>query len=189
MGWFSCWPRMFVRGPVQCTSGTSWSQEWSLWSTTTQTTPRNVATGTMLRSRGRGRHAPCERSTARLSLGKGFVACYSLLVAFCGSTQSRKNPHKSNICSTCCSDRWSASCGPIFIYISKFVLVFGCHSSRWVDTNFLPWYQRGWQNMLLCTGNILTSCCVHLSVDLNLLYTWRNKGTFVSLLCIFPYFL
>lgn len=77
--WFSYWPRMFVRGPALCTSGTSWSQEWSLWSTTTQTTARSVGTGTTLRSRRRGRRAHCEKSTPRLSLGKGIVACKYLI--------------------------------------------------------------------------------------------------------------
>lgn len=71
-GWYSCSTRMSVPGPAQCTSGTSWNREWLSWSTTIQTTPRSVVTGTMLRSREKGRLVLWERSMLRFSLGKLF---------------------------------------------------------------------------------------------------------------------
>lgn len=85
MVWFSCWQRTFGHVLVLCTSGTSWSQEWLSCLTTTQMSPRNVATGMMLRSRGSGRRAPSERSMLRLSLGKAIVAYKLELLCFVAS--------------------------------------------------------------------------------------------------------
>lgn len=108
---FSCWSRMFVQEPVLCTSGTSWSLVWSSWSTTTQMTPRSVAIGTTLKSKGKERVARSVRFTPRLSLGKATVACEVhtklTLVKYLGSSL----PFLST--SVCC--------------------VFGYHSGRWEE--------------------------------------------------------
>lgn len=85
MVWFSCLQRTFGHVLVLCTSGTSWSQEWLSCLTTTQMSPRNVATGMMLRSRGSGRRARSERSMLRLSLGKAIVAYKLELLCFVAS--------------------------------------------------------------------------------------------------------
>lgn len=134
---------MFVRGPALCTSGTSWSLVWSSWSTTTQMTPRSVVTGTMLRSRGKKKDAPCERFMPRLSLGKAIVACK---VDF--------NTYLSQI-SEKMWWRVSITLSSHFVYL-KLCWVFGYQSGRWAEVNFLLWYLSRWQNMF-STGNILRS--------------------------------
>lgn len=68
--WCSCAGKTSVRGRAPSTSGTSWSRAWSWWWTTTRTIQRSAATGTTRRSRGRGKHAPSARFTARSCSGR-----------------------------------------------------------------------------------------------------------------------